>query len=70
MHYYRLYFVSPVTGQFARFAELEAADDEAAAAIARDEAGNEVAELWCRNRLVLTLGGGRETGRNLLKAAE
>lgn len=53
MSYYRLYFrdAGP-SGPITAFAELDAADDDAALEASRDLAGSETRELWCGTRLV------------------
>jgi hypothetical protein len=50
--YYRLYFLDPRGNHILRFAEFEAADDEAAIALAAGEEGPQPLELWCRQRKV------------------
>ena len=52
MSYYRLYFIGRTSGHIERFEEIEAADDVAAVRIARNHAGHQPLELWCRSRKV------------------
>lgn len=56
MSHYRLYFMSPWSGHIQRFAEYEAADDQSALAIARDQEGEFALELWCERRKVARVG--------------
>ena len=52
MPYYRLYFMNPRNGHIERFAEFEAPDHEAAAALAAEHEGPQPLELWCRHNKV------------------
>ena len=56
---YRLYFLDG-TGKVASAEWLEAADDQAAIAIARDKCTSRRCELWQRQRLVARLGPDNE----------
>ena len=53
MLYYRLYFISPQSGHIERFAEYEAPDDAAAAALAAEHRGKAPLELWSGHRKVM-----------------
>ncbi len=52
MIYYRLYRLSGPGGGFVGFEEIEASDDEAALARAREYAEHRPLELWCGARKV------------------
>ena len=49
---YRLYFMDPRTGHIIRFVEQEAADDQSALALAREQEGAHPLELWTGHRKV------------------
>jgi hypothetical protein len=49
---YRLYYFSRFSGQIQRSHEFEADGDEAAIAAAEGVRGDDVMELWCRQRKV------------------
>lgn len=52
MAYYRLYLLGGPTGRFVGFEEFEAADDDAAIAVAEGHAATLALELWCGTRKV------------------
>ena len=50
MRYYRLYFIDRFSGHIDHFREFEAADDEAALAVAESWREDRPMELWNRER--------------------
>jgi hypothetical protein len=55
MPYYRLYFIDP-EGSIDSVEEFSARDDLEAVRISRDSVAFQPVELWCRARIVETIG--------------